>query len=348
MKILTIIGLERKFEKKLKISIKFKRTVGSLLSNLTPGIAASLYFKKLESFLPQLENLYQGLDSDSQNLLVNILTYRLLGYKKVIIGGQAKDFLSLMSEIQIEVISDKRIGIGFENITLEHLSLKNLNYNLGLYTTKSSAIIDFKIEQYSLNVNRNSENHQISARSGDIVLDIGACWGDTSLYFSNKVGNSGTVYAFEFIPSNLEILNQNILLNQSFSENIKIQNSPVGEDSGVELFYIDRGPGSQVFSHPISGQTGVAKSISIDDFVTNNIIEKIDFIKMDIEGAELCALKGAKDTIIKFKPRLAIAIYHSLKDFVEIPEYIKSLDLGYEFHLGHFTIHLEETILFAE
>jgi hypothetical protein len=68
---------------------------------------------------------------------------------------------------------------------------------------------------------------------------------------------------------------------------------------------------------------------------------------MDIEGAEPFALRGAEQTLRKYKPNLAIAIYHSLSDFVKIPEYLSSLGLGYKFYLGHFTIHEEETILYA-
>lgn len=69
---------------------------------------------------------------------------------------------------------------------------------------------------------------------------------------------------------------------------------------------------------------------------------------MDIEGAEPFALKGAIETIKTFKPVLAIAIYHSIDDFIHIPKWIDSLNLGYKFYLGHYTIHSEETILFAQ
>jgi hypothetical protein len=68
---------------------------------------------------------------------------------------------------------------------------------------------------------------------------------------------------------------------------------------------------------------------------------------MDIEGAELKALEGALETIKKYKPKMAIAIYHSMDDLVNIPKWIAGLNLGYKMHLGHYTIHSEETILFA-
>lgn len=68
---------------------------------------------------------------------------------------------------------------------------------------------------------------------------------------------------------------------------------------------------------------------------------------MDIEGAEQKAQQGAVETLKRFKPNLAISIYHSLKDYSEIALRIDGLQLGYKFHVRHFTIHLEETVLFA-
>jgi hypothetical protein len=68
---------------------------------------------------------------------------------------------------------------------------------------------------------------------------------------------------------------------------------------------------------------------------------------MDIEGAELEALKGSEGVLRQFKPKLAITVYHDFKDFWTIPQYLDSLGLGYRFYLRHFTIHAEETVLFA-
>ncbi|MBC7511992.1 MAG: FkbM family methyltransferase, partial [Ferruginibacter sp.] len=106
--------------------------------------------------------------------------------------------------------------------------------------------------------------------------------------------------------------------------------------------------GSVIKLQPFEGQTGSTTTVSIDDFVRLNKIEKVDFIKMDIEGAEPLALKGSIETIKRFRPKLAIATYHSMKDFVNIPDWILHLDLGYEIYIDHFTIHSEETICFAK
>ncbi len=66
---------------------------------------------------------------------------------------------------------------------------------------------------------------------GDIVLDLGGCYGDTSLYFARKVGATGKVYTFEFIPKNIHIIRKNITINPDLSDIINIIENPVWEKS---------------------------------------------------------------------------------------------------------------------
>ena len=76
-------------------------------------------------------------------------------------------------------------------------------------------------------------------------------------------------------------------------------------------------------------------------------LEKVTLIKMDIEGAELNALKGAQRTIARDKPKLAICIYHSDDDMIRIAEYIHELALGYKLYVRHHTTTFAETVLYA-
>lgn len=91
------------------------------------------------------------------------------------------------------------------------------------------------------------------------------------------------------------------------------------------------------------------KTTTIDRFKQSNSIEKIDFIKMDIEGSELNALKGGEKTILSDRPQMAISIYHSIDDFADIPVYLSELLKGqnYTFHLGHYSAKVHETVLYA-
>jgi len=92
---------------------------------------------------------------------------------------------------------------------------------------------------------------------------------------------------------------------------------------------------------------GKTTTLTIDDFVERNNIQKIDFIKMDIEGAEFAALKGAEKTLHSTSPNWRFLYIINRATFYTIPHFIASLDLGYKFYLGHYTIHTEETVLFA-
>ena len=74
---------------------------------------------------------------------------------------------------------------------------------------------------------------------------------------------------------------------------------------------------------------------------------KCDYIKMDIEGAEMNAIKGAKETIIKNKPKLAISIYHSNQDMIDIIEYVHQLVPEYRLYVRAHTMGIAETILYA-
>lgn len=75
--------------------------------------------------------------------------------------------------------------------------------------------------------------------------------------------------------------------------------------------------------------------------------ERVTMIKMDVEGAELESLKGARETILRNKPKLAICIYHEPKDLTEIPLYIKSLVPEYKLFVRHHSNYFGETVLYA-
>lgn len=84
--------------------------------------------------------------------------------------------------------------------------------------------------------------------------------------------------------------------------------------------------------------------VTIDEMMQG---KKCGFIKMDIEGSEYEALQGAKKTIIKDHPILAISIYHKSEDIIQIPEYILELSGIYRFYIRHYSTNLSETVLYA-
>jgi hypothetical protein len=98
---------------------------------------------------------------------------------------------------------------------------------------------------------------------------------------------------------------------------------------------VDWGPGSRVTDdiNKYHSWADMAETVTIDETLASLGFDRVDFIKMDIDGAELDALKGAEASIRKHRPKLAISLYHKPDDFDSIPRYLAGLDLGYRFYL---------------
>lgn len=294
----------------------------------------------IKPYLKSLENVYNILeDEQSRDLFVLLLAYKILGERKIKLPLNTKEYwedimsieeTKLEEFIEVPFVGDKTILLSLFKITTQ----KSI---LHMYSSAATINIQKNVNQY--------ENEYVKINEGDIVLDCGTCWGDTTIFFADKVGTNGHVYGFDFIPSNLATCKLNISLNKDFDKRITLIEQPLGETSKQELYYDDNGPASFVSSEKISENK--VETISIDDFVKINNVKKVDFIKMDIEGAELGTLKGAYNTIISHKPKLAISIYHSIDDFVNIPTYISELPIQYNLYIKHATINSEETVLLA-
>lgn len=82
------------------------------------------------------------------------------------------------------------------------------------------------------------------------------------------------------------------------------------------------------------------------DTLDNLIHEGVDYIKLDIEGAEQAALKGAKQTILKYHPILAVCIYHKAQDWYNVPQIVLNIREDYELYLRHYMEGICETVMY--
>lgn len=178
---------------------------------------------------------------------------------------------------------------------------------------------------------------------GDCMIDAGACFGDTALAFAAGAGEAGQVHAFEIDPANLGVAQHNIAQNARLGARVRLNGQALGCEAGT-LYRHGSGPGAQVSADPGGVPVEV---LTLDGYATAAGLAKVDFIKMDIEGAEMDALLGARATLMRDRPRLAISLYHRAADLARIPVWIARLGLGYRFWLDHYTIHHEETVLYA-
>jgi FkbM family methyltransferase len=299
----------------------------------------------LRNNIEKLSSTYSQMEDDySKSLFINILVYRMLGYRKVKLPLSQEGYWFKKRAFVHSLIKERKtIQISMNNWILNCFRLNQIGFPIELFSTPDGILITFIFRQYEYQ----KKKPGVLAQRGDYVIDAGGGWGDTALYFAHQVESGGKVYTFEFIPSNVEIIKQNLELNPGLMSQIDIIPHPLWEQSDVTLFSYDNGPGSMVTKEPRGNSDIRISTMSIDDFVKRDGVPKVNFIKMDVEGAELSALKGAAETIKKYKPKLAIAVYHNLNDLVQIPKFLSDLNSGYKFYLDHFTIHSEETILFC-
>ena len=302
-----------------------------------------LHVYKMDGYLNALDFFYSSLaDENSKELLLNIVTFRILGYPKVKLPLSTPEYWKRLKAVEALSDDSNFIELPYKPGKFNKHDLGQFNIPVNIFLNAKSIFTTFIVEQY-----RYHHHTGVEARKGDVVLDLGGCYGDTALYFADKVGDDGKVYTFEFIPGNIGIIHRNLEINPKLKDRISIVDKPVWEVSGKQVFYIDKGSSSATGFETFEGCQGTARTVSIDDFVESEKLERVDFIKSDIEGAEPFAIRGAERTIRKFKPKLAISIYHSMNDFVGIVKQISDLNAGYKFYLGHATIYGSETVLFC-
>ncbi|MGB6787381.1 MAG: FkbM family methyltransferase [Candidatus Acidiferrales bacterium] len=270
-------------------------------------------------------------DQSSKDLFVKLLAYRVLGHRHVRLPLNNAEYWNMRLSLGHYVKSPHTIS---DIPILGSLDLCQVG-DVTLHTHALGLLNTFLLEQYRC------PRADIGVREGDVAIDAGGCWGDTALYFAQKAAD---VFSFECIPSNIAIIQENLRLNPQLAAKITVIQKALWDTSAVRLTFNDTGPGSR----PSSNRAGIdVETQTLDDFVSENSLKRVDFIKMDIEGSEPKALAGAERTIRSYRPQLAISLYHDPSHFALIPNWLAGLGLGYQFYLDHFTIFEEETVLFA-
>lgn len=180
----------------------------------------------------------------------------------------------------------------------------------------------------------------IMLHEDEVFVDGGAYIGDTGeefLKFCN--GKYEKMHLFELDPNIYEKLNLNLTNwggRQTFCYPYGLSN-----ENGKVSF---SGGDSNSSINGSKETNTIGEVRKLDDILKD---ERVTFIKMDIEGSELAALKGASNIIKSQKPKLAICIYHSPQDMLNIPIYIKSLVPEYKIYIRHYTDMMLETVCYA-
>lgn len=174
----------------------------------------------------------------------------------------------------------------------------------------------------------------------EVLIDGGAFNGDTIKTFMKIVGKEFKhIFAFETEKGNVNKLKAFISKN-NLEQMITIYPYALWSEKTTLYVNEEKGMNQRVVTE---GEKRIS-SDKIDHLLKD---EEITFIKMDIEGAELEALYGAQETIKRYKPKLAISIYHNPDDFYRIPLYIMSLVPEYQLYIRHHSCFFADTVLYA-
>jgi FkbM family methyltransferase len=167
---------------------------------------------------------------------------------------------------------------------------------------------------------------------GDTVVDVGAHIGLYSLIAAKRVGPSGKVIAIEPDPENFKILKKNILLNQLSS--VEALECAVYSTRGkLRLFLPELEQGRTIFNTVMQDRARTSTNfLEVEANTLDNILESINitevnWIKIDVEGAELEVLKGAVNTLSSNKNIALVVEIHGMEIYMEMIKYLKTRNL---------------------
>lgn len=196
----------------------------------------------------------------------------------------------------------------------------------------------------------------VSLQEDEVFVDGGCCDFTNSKLFLERMKEVGLnckkIYAFEPDKENCQkcidwIKAQNVECAEViqaglWSENTYLSFEALGNGSSHLSQYTSLGDVTSCLQEE-DMQMEQIRAVSLDSYIE----EAVSFIKLDVEGAELETLKGARDIILSDKPKLAICIYHKKEDLYEIPYYLKKLVPEYKLYIRHYSNFAHETVLYA-
>jgi FkbM family methyltransferase len=235
---------------------------------------------------------------------------------------------SQYADIDIFSVSEEQELLAtIKSVRNKELKLQDdLFYNYGCYLPKNHYELAVFIKQ--LNISLLPPDTRLGLEGKDF-MDVGAFIGD-SAFVLNKLGPRH-IYAFEALSKNCELMDRSIELNQLGNVVIPV-NCALGDTIG-EVYIQDEGSGSSIQQEEGQSSEKVAMT-TLDAFVEAHPEINVGLIKVDIEGAEGAFLKGAVNTIRKFRPVLLLSIYHNVNDFLNLKTEVEKLDLGYTFKIS--------------
>lgn len=240
------------------------------------------------------------------------------------------ELMGLLIKSPEEFVEDKNIGYVLVTPSSSRFCEEIIAQLINLGVDSNKILCPYKIfgKMYC-------DEEILSITDEDVMVD-GGCYDGTSCIDVDSLIENGIkkIYAFEPDEKHYHKCEKFLKNNERA---ILIKKGLFDEDGTISFMSQD-GEGSLIC------EDGEEK---IDICKIDTEAGEATFIKMDIEGAELKALMGAKETIVQNKPKLAISIYHKPEDILQIPMYLKALVPEYKFYLRQYTMSYLECVLYA-
>jgi FkbM family methyltransferase len=281
---------------------------------------------------------YKGKTSWLKSILVKISPIRLMmSFYDALMSYNEFD---INARIKISKEAVKDLNENKDNYLNVYNLLDNESQALYVNILMFRVTGDYNYILHMISENRQYFSNKINWSESEIVVDCGAFIGDTLLEFIEQGVNIKEYYLYELEDGNFKELLKNC--EKAKKIGVVIYPKQKGVYSKTKTLYYERNEDSSKLVNYKTEQS--IDVVALDD----DILSTITFIKMDIEGSEMEAIEGAKNIIMKYKPTLAICLYHKQKDFWEIPLKIKHICPSYShFWIEHYTANYNETVLYV-
>ena len=272
-----------------------------------------------------------------KRLLLTFIFSKKLKYLRFFCGGWKGRYKFSFSE---RWLGAKICVYGYDSGVTERTIFSDNNFDLikvdkvNLFTKKvfKPGELTYLYKETFLPFRKNPHSYEtdfIKIEKDDVVIDAGACEGFFSfLALRNKASKIYLFEPFDDFKKGLEkTFSKEIVENK-----VEVINMALSKVSGKVSFDIDK---EYLCAAALCEYGKVqVRTTSLDEFVSQNNFDRIDFIKMDIEGSEIDAIKGAEETIKKFRPKLSIAVYHEYENAEKIKKLLSDFNVGYKIRFG--------------
>ena len=275
---------------------------------------------------------------------------RVVGLKEFLADPQGVKVMLLHTQMWLPVLDKVLAPIGVDSINLGHLqdaiNIKDFMFDnlprlyetyacLGQEESKKAYLaavagnVSWQVRDYHFAPEPQYMLEGFIPQENDIAIDGGAYDGGTARLFASL---GAKVYAFEMDRENYQVCQEKAEKYGFVVENMGLSNAE------SDAHYHRGGTASCKLDHGAE----VAHFISIDAYVERAALPRVDYIKLDVEGAEQEVLEGAAASILKWKPKMAISAYHRPYDLWALREYVSALCPSYRFEFRHYPIDVTD------